>query len=34
MVQFRDHNLSAGSGWDGVNFPHSSPYGAVFWICG
>jgi len=23
-----------GSGWDGVNFLHSGPYGDVFWICG
>lgn len=22
-----------GSGWEGVSFPHSSPYRAVFWIC-
>ena len=22
-----------GFGWDGVNFPHSSWYGAMFWIC-
>jgi len=24
----------AGSGWDGVNFLHSSQYGAVVWLCG
>lgn len=23
----------AGFGWDVVNFPQSSPYSAVFWIC-
>jgi len=23
-----------GSGWDGVNIPHSSRYGDVFWVCG
>ena len=26
-------NLKPGFGWDGVNFPHSSLYGGVFWIC-
>lgn len=22
-----------GSGWDGVHFFHSSPYGGVIWVC-
>lgn len=30
----KEMNFYAESGWDGVNFLHSSPYGAVVSICG
>jgi len=29
----RDVFVCTGSGWDGVDFFHSSLYGAMFWIC-